>query len=144
MAGRVDKNEIRTCRKKHVRMDENELSYQIIGLAMRLHSNLGPGLLESAYEFALAHDLRLAGLEVRKHVPVSFDYNGVRIEHGYKMDLLINDKVILELKSVEAVAPVHYAQVLTYLRLSGKKLGLLINFNEKHLRNGIHRIVNNL
>lgn len=125
-------------------MDENELSYQIIGLAMRLHSNLGPGLLESAYEFALAHDLRLAGLEVRKHVPVSFDYNGVRIEHGYKMDLLINDKVILELKSVEAVAPVHYAQVLTYLRLSGKKLGLLINFNEKHLRNGIHRIVNNL
>jgi GxxExxY protein len=126
------------------KMNENELSFKIIGVALRLYASLGPGLLESVYEEALAHDLREIGTEVRRQLPISFVYKGLKMESAYRIDLLVNDLVLIELKSVEQLAPVHYAQTLTYLKLASKKLGLLINFNSKPLKNGIHRIVNNL
>ncbi len=125
-------------------MNENELSYKIIGIALKLHSALGPGLFESVYECALSYDLSAAGLQVEKQRPIPFVYKGITMESTFRADFLINDKVLIEMKAVETLAPVHFAQTLTYLKLSGKKLGLLINFNEKHLKNGIHRIVNNL
>ena len=125
-------------------MTENEISYAVIGIAIDLHKALGPGLLESAYEKALAYDLREKGFDVKEQVAMPFIYKEVKQELGFRIDLLVNDKVIIELKSVEKIAPVHFAQTLTYLKLSGKKLGLLINFNSKILKNDIHRIVNNL
>jgi GxxExxY protein len=111
---------------------------------MDLHRNIGPGLLESAYESALRHDLQSVGLEVKNQVPMPFNYKDVRLEVGYRIDLIVNDKVLIEVKSIESLAPVHYAQTLTYLRLSGLKLGLLINFNVKILKDSIHRIANKL
>jgi GxxExxY protein len=125
-------------------MIENNLSYKIIGLALELHKNIGPGLLESAYENALAYDLREMGLEVKQQVPMPFIYKEIRMDVGYRIDLLIENKIIIEVKSIEVLAPVHYAQLLTYLKLSQLKLGLLINFNCKLLKEGIHRIANNL
>lgn len=125
-------------------MNENEISYKIIGIALELHKTLGSGLLESVYEAALAYDLREIGLEVKKQVPMPLVYKEVRQDIGYRIDLLVENKVIIEIKSVENLAPVHFAQTLTYLRLSDKKLALLINFNTKLLKEGIHRIVNNL
>jgi GxxExxY protein len=125
-------------------MNENELSYKIIGVAIKLHATLGPGLLESVYESALAHDLDEAGLEIKRQLPISFVYKGIRMESAYRIDLLVNNQVLIELKSVEALASVHYAQTLTYVKLAAKKLGLLINFNAMPLKSGIHRIVNNL
>ena len=125
-------------------MTENEISYKIIGTAIDLHRNVGPGLLESAYETALAYDLRESGLDVKQQLPLPFLYKEVKMEVGYRVDLLVENKVIVEVKSVETLAPVHYAQLLTYLKLSNKKLGLLINFNSKILKNEIHRVVNNL
>lgn len=125
-------------------MDENDLSYKIIGAALALHKNIGPGLLESTYENALAYDLREAGLEVRKQVPMPFVYKEIKMDVGYRVDLLVESKVIVEVKSIEGLAPVHFAQLLTYLKLSHLKLGLLINFNCKLLKEGIHRMVNNL
>ena len=125
-------------------MTENELSYEIIRLALSLHKTVGPGLLESAYENALAHDLREAGLQVKQQIPMPFVYKEVKMDVGYRIDLLVEDKVIIEVKSLENLAPVHYAQLLTYLKLSNKKLGLLMNFNSKILKDGIHRIVNKL
>jgi GxxExxY protein len=125
-------------------MNENELSYRVIGIALDLHRSLGPGLLESVYENALAYDLIESGLEVKTQVPMPFVYKEIRMETGYRLDILVENKLIIEVKSVETLAPVHYAQVLTYLKLSGIKLGLLINFNTKVLKEGIHRIVNNL
>lgn len=125
-------------------MTENELSYKIIGAAIELHKSIGPGLLESAYESALAYDLNEAGLKVQQQVPMPFIYKGVKQEVGYRIDLIVNNRVLIEIKSIEKLAPVHFAQTLTYLKLSGLKLGLLINFNSKILKNEIHRIVNNL
>jgi GxxExxY protein len=125
-------------------MTENEISYQIIGIAINLHRKIGPGLLESAYEKALAYDLREKGFDVKEQVTMPFVYKEIELEVGYRIDLLVNDKVLIELKSIENLAPVHYSQTLTYLKLSGIKLGLLINFNTKILKNDIHRIVNNL
>ena len=125
-------------------MHENDISYQCIGAAIEVHKNVGPGLLESAYENALVYDLKLMGFDVQQQVAMPFVYKEVKLDVGYRIDLLINNKVIIEVKSVEVLAPVHYAQLLTYLRLSGMKLGLLINFNAKILKNNIHRIVNNL
>ena len=125
-------------------MTENNLSYKIIGAAIELHKTIGPGLLESAYENALAFDLRELGLKVKQQVPMPFIYKDVVQNVGYRVDLIVNDLIILEIKSVENLAPVHYSQTLTYLRLSGLKLGLLINFNSKFLKNDIHRIVNDL
>jgi GxxExxY protein len=125
-------------------MNENELSFKIIGAAMELHKFLGPGLLESVYENTLAYDLRELGLGVKTQVPMPLIYKSVKQDVGFRIDLIIEDKVIVEIKSVENLAPVHFAQTLTYLRLSEKKLALLINFNTKLLKDGIHRIVNNL
>ena len=125
-------------------MTENELSNRIIGVAIELHKSIGPGLLESAYENALAFDLRQAGFDVKQQVPMPFVYKDVKLDVGYRIDLVVNDKVIIEIKSIEALAPVHFAQTLTYLKLSGLKLTLLINFNSKLLKEHIHRIVNNL
>lgn len=109
-----------------------------------MHKTLGPGLLESAYENALSYELRNIGLQVKQQVPMPFVYKEIRLDVGYRIDIIIENKVIVEIKSVETLAPVHYAQVLTYLKLSEIKLGLLINFNTKLLKDGIHRIVNNL
>lgn len=125
-------------------MDENEISYKIIGCAIDLHKKVGPGLLESVYENALAYDLIEIGLNVRQQYPMPFVYKEVNMDVGYRLDLLVEDKVIVEIKSIEDLAPVHFAQTLTYLKLSGLKLALLINFNTKYLKNSIHRIVNNL
>jgi GxxExxY protein len=125
-------------------MTENEISYKVIGAAIKLHKQLGPGLLESAYENALLYDLKNIGLEVEQQVSMPFKYKDVYLEVGYRIDLMIENKVILEIKSVDRLASVHFAQTLTYLKLSEKKLGLLINFNEKIIKNGIHRLVNNL
>ena len=125
-------------------MTENELSNKIIGTAIKLHKQLGPGLLESAYENALAHDLKEIGFEVMQQMPMPFVYKEIKLDVGYRLDLLVEKKVIIEIKSIELLAPVHFAQLLTYLKLSKLKLGLLINFNTKLLKDGIHRVVNNL
>lgn len=125
-------------------MSENEISYNIIGVALELHKSLGPGLLESTYENALAYDLRAEGLDVKQQHSMPFLYKEIKMEVGYRIDLLVEDKVIIEVKSVENLAPVHYSQVLTYLKLSNCKLGLLINFNSKLLKEGIHRIVHKI
>jgi len=125
-------------------MCENELSYKIIGAAMELHKTLGPGLLESVYEAALAYDLREMGFEVKTQVPMPLVYKEVKQDVGYRIDLLVENTIIVEIKSIENLAPVHFAQTLTYLKLANKKLALLINFNTKLLRDGIHRIVNGL
>ena len=125
-------------------MTENEISHKVIGTAISIHRTIGPGLLESAYENALAYDLRLAGLNVKQQVPMPFIYKGVKQDVGYRIDLLVENKVIIEIKAVESLAPVHFAQVLTYLKLSDVKLGLLLNFNSKILKENIHRIVNGL
>ena len=125
-------------------MSENDISYKIIGAAIEIHKTIGPGLLESAYENALAFDLREMGFNVKQQVPMPFVYKNVKQEIGYRIDLAVNEKVIIEVKSIENLAPVHFAQTLTYLRLSDLKLALLINFNCKMLKDSIHRIVNRL
>ena len=125
-------------------MTENEISYKIIGAAIELHKTIGPGLLESAYENALAFDLKKMGFSVKQQVPMPFIYKNIKQDVGYRIDLLVNNKVIIEIKSIETLAPVHFAQTLTYLRLAELKLALLINFNNKLLKDDIHRIVNNL
>ncbi len=129
---------------KSTTVNENDISYKVIGAAIEIHKSIGPGLLESAYENALAYDLKNMGFEVKQQVPMPFIYKEIKQEVGYRLDLLVNNKLIIEVKAVEALAPVHYAQLLTYLKLSGLKLGLLINFNTKTLKNNIHRVVNNL
>ncbi len=125
-------------------MTENEISYKIIGAAINIHKNIGPGLLESAYESALSFDLRELCFDIKQQYPMPFVYKDVKQDIGYRIDIIVNDKVIIEVKSIESLAPVHFAQTLTYLRLSGLKLALLINFNSKILKGNIHRIVNNL
>jgi len=123
---------------------ENEVAKQIVDAALSVHKGLGPGLLESVYETALYYELRKRGLQVQRQVPVTFVYDGNRYDEGFRVDLLVADCVIVELKSVEQVHPVHKKQLLTYLRLSGTRLGLLINFNSALLKEGITRIVNGL
>lgn len=125
-------------------MIENELSNKVIGVAIEIHKNLGPGLLESAYESALAYELKNIGLDVKTQVAMPFIYKEIKLDVGYRLDLLIENKVIVKIKSLEMLALVHFAQLLTYLRLSNLKLGLLINFNARLLKDGINRIVNNL
>ena len=120
---------------------DEELTRQIIGAAIEVHRQLGPGLLESTYEACLCHELTRRGLGARRQVKLPVVYDGVRIECGYVIDLLVEDKVIIEIKSVEKVIPVHEAQLMTYLKLSGKRTGLLINFNVPLLINGITRRV---
>jgi GxxExxY protein len=124
--------------------DLNEISGQIIDAAVHIHIKLGPGLLESVYERILAHELDKRGLAVERQVPVPIDYDNIRFEEGFRADLIIEKSVIVELKSVEAMAPVHSKQLLTYLKLMDYRLGLLINFGAPLLKDGIKRIVNNL
>lgn len=125
-------------------MRENEISGVIIKASMKVHSVLGPGLLESAYEACLVHELHKCELHVLSQVALPVKYDGIRIDAGYKIDLLVEKLVIVELKAVEKLSPIHEAQLLSYLKLSGRNLGLLINFHELHLRDGIKRMVNNL
>lgn len=117
----------------------NDISYKIIGCAYRVHSELGPGLLESTYETCLEYELLEEGLKVERQKPLPVIYKDIKLNAGYRIDLLIDDKVIVEIKSCEAIAPIHEAQLLTYLKLADKKLGLLINFNVKDLKQGIMR-----
>jgi GxxExxY protein len=121
--------------------EENKLSNQIIGAAIEVHSALGPGLLESAYHVCLKRELELRGLNVKSEQPLPVVYKDVKINHGYRLDLLVEDKVIIEIKSIESLHEVHTAQVLTYLKLSEKRLGLLLNFHVKTMKQGIKRII---
>lgn len=123
---------------------ENQLSKIIFDCALKVHRTLGPGLLESSYEECLYYEIEKSGLKVIKQKPLPLIYEGVKLEIGYRVDLLVENKVIIEIKAVEALNDVHLAQVLTYLKLSDCKLGLLINFNVTLIKNGIRRVVNNL
>jgi len=125
-------------------MTENEISKVVIDSAMRVHTTLGPGLLESAYEECLFYELNKSGLRVEKQKPLPLIYEEVKLECGYRVDLLIENKLIIEVKSVDALNDIHLAQILTYLKLSNCKLGLLLNFNVVHLKDGIKRVVNKL
>jgi len=125
-------------------MTENEISFAIRGAAFKVNTALGPGLLESVYEMALTYELRQAGFDVVNQVGVPMVYSAVKMDIGFRLDILVNDLVIVEIKSVEALADIHHKQLLTYLKLSGKKLGLLINFNSCSLKDSIVRIVNSL
>jgi GxxExxY protein len=119
-----------------------EISGAIIDAAMKVHTALGPGLLESAYEACLAYELRKGGLTVETQVPLPVVYDGIRLDIGYRIDLIVASVVIVELKSVDSIAPIHKAQLLSYLKLSGRKVGLLLNFNVVHLKDGLTRMVN--
>ena len=125
-------------------MDINKLSSKIIGAAIEVHKNLGPGLLESAYEECLCHELNLRGLSFKKQKPLSVTYKGLKLDCGYRLDVVVENLVILELKSCEKIEPIHKAQLLTYLKLTGLNLGLLLNFNVAVMRSGIVRVVNKL
>jgi GxxExxY protein len=130
--------------RRNNELNINEISGEIIDAAMKVHSVLGPGLLESAYEACLKHELLKRGLKVVSQVMLPVQYDGVVIDAGYRIDLLVEDSVVIELKAVEKVVPIHEAQLLTYLKLSGMRLGLLLNFNVLHMKDGIKRMANNL
>lgn len=121
---------------------ENKISYDIRGAAFKINKALGPGLLESVYETALAHELKKMLHSVKTQVVLPVEYNGIIMEQGFRIDILVDDLVIIEVKSVETLNPTHHKQLLTYLKLSKKKLGLLINFNASSLKNSIVRVVN--
>lgn len=123
-------------------MKENEITEKIIKAAMKVHTILGPGLLESAYRECLFYELQKAGLKVDKEKELPVIYDGVKLDCGYRLDLFVEDKVIVELKSIESFKDIHLAQTLTYLKLSNKRLGLMINFNVEKLKYGIKRVVN--
>ncbi|MBE5317582.1 GxxExxY protein [Pedobacter sp. MR2016-19] len=125
-------------------MDENDISYQIRGAIFTVYNALGPGLLESVYETVLTYVLTKNGLDVKQQVKLPVVFEGITLDAGYRIDLLINDLVIIEVKSVETLAPVHHKQVLTYLKLSGLRLGLLVNFNSSNISQSIWRKVNGL
>lgn len=126
-------------------MTENEISYKVIGAAIQLHKTIGPGLLESVYENALAYDLRELGFDVRQQLAMPFIYKGIKMETGFRIDLLVNDKVIIEIKCADKIHEMHLAQTLTYLKVANKKLGLVINFKTVVLKGGgIKRVVNHL
>jgi GxxExxY protein len=125
-------------------MKENEIATVVVDAAYRLHTKLGPGVFEIVYEVTLAHELRKRGHRVERQVPVPIVWDGIKFDEGFRADLIIDECVIIELKSIEALEPVHSKQVLTYLRLMDKRLGLLINFGEELIKTGIKRIVNGL
>jgi GxxExxY protein len=125
-------------------MHENEVARLIVDAAYKIHTILGPGLLESVYETVLAYELEKRGLEVRRQMPLPVVYEKIKFDEGFRADLMVHGKVVVELKSVEKVAPVHKKQLLTYLRLADKRLGLLINFGEALIKDGITRIANRL
>lgn len=123
-------------------MAENEIGKIIVDCAVRLHMELGPGLLETVYEVLLVHLLAEAGLKVERQVPIPIQFRGIRFDEGFRADIVVEDKVILELKSVECVSKAHKKQVLTYLKLTDKKLGYLLNFGEGVMKDGISRVLN--
>lgn len=123
-------------------MEANVITGTVVDAAMKVHAELGPGLLESAYEACLAHELRKRGLKAERQKELPIIYDGERIDCGYRMDLLVENSAVVELKAVENVLPIHRAQLLSYLRLSGNELGLLINFHVVHLKDGISRKIN--
>jgi len=123
---------------------ENDLAKAIVDISYKIHRTLGPGLLESSYEAVMIYELQKRGHAVTAQVPVPIVYESVSLDTGFRVDLIVEDLVIVELKSLEKIAPVHKKQLTTYLRLSGKRLGLLINFGEELIKNGITRIVNGL
>jgi len=125
-------------------MTENELSKVVFDAALQVHKSLGPGLLESAYEECLSYELRKTGLRVEKQKPLPLLYEEVHMEVGYRVDILLENKLVIEVKSVDVLNDVHLAQTLTYLKLSNCKLGMLINFNVTRIKDGIKRVVNNL
>ena len=122
----------------------NQISFKIIGASIKVHQKLGPGLLESVYEQALIHEVNLLGLKTENQVKQGIVYDGIKFPKAYRIDLLVENQVIIEIKAIEKLTPVHFSQTLSYLKLSGLKLALLINFRENVLKNGIKRIVNNL
>jgi len=123
-------------------MELNDITEKIIGSAIKVHRALGPGLLESTYEVCLFHEVKKSGLNIEKQVPLPVIYDGIYLDAGYRLDILVEEKVIVELKSVERILPIHEAQLLTYLKLADKKIGLLINFNVTLLKKGIVRKIN--
>jgi GxxExxY protein len=125
-------------------MEENRIASLVIGAAIEVHRSLGPGMLESAYARALAHEFGLSGIPYRSEVPVALRYKGLRIEGAYRVDFLVDDRLVVELKSVEKLRDEHRAQLLTYLRWTSCRLGLLLNFNATQMRHGISRVVNQL
>jgi GxxExxY protein len=125
-------------------MRENEIAKAVLDCCFNIHKTLGPGLFESVYEEILCYELVQNNLAFQRQPDIPVIYNEVKLDIGFRADIIVENQVIIELKSVEGLAPVHYKQLLTYLRLTGLKLGLLINFNEALLKDGIHRIVNNL
>jgi GxxExxY protein len=125
-------------------MTENEIAKVVVDAAYHIHKRLGPGLLESVYEIVLAHVLKNRGLRVKRQVPVPIVFDEIKFDEGFRADLIVEEKVIVELKSVEKVSCVHKKQLLTYLRLADKRLGLLINFGAELIRDGISRVVNGL
>lgn len=120
---------------------EESLKENIIGAAIEVHKYLGPGLLESAYEKCLCHELNLRGLKFERQKPIPLEYKGIKLDCGYRLDIVVEEKVILEIKTVDAITPVHEAQLLTYLRLANLKVGLILNFNVPVLKDGIRRMV---
>ena len=124
--------------------EENRIAREVVDAALKLHRHFGPGIYESVYEPVLIYELRKRSLATRQQTPVPLVYEGITFDIGFKTDVVVNDLVILELKSVEKLEPVHFKQLLTYLQLTGLRLGLLINFGENLLKNGIHRVVNDL
>ena len=125
----------------NIPMTDNELTHEIIGAAIEVHKNLGPGLLESTYEECLCHELTQRGIPFERQKPVPVLYKRVKLDCGYRLDVLVADRVILELKSVESLAPIHDSIMITYLKLSGHRIGLLMNFNVQILKEGIKRLV---
>jgi len=125
-------------------MTEDEISFQVVGAAIEVHRTLGLGLLESIYEAALAQELTARGMRVEKQKAVPVSYKGSDLGLGFRLDLLVNDSVVAEIKAVEKLLPVHHVQLLSYLKLTGKRLGLLINFNVAVMKSGIKRVVNKL
>ncbi|MFM2363954.1 MAG: hypothetical protein RLZZ316_2856 [Bacteroidota bacterium] len=125
-------------------MNENEISKVVVDLCFRIHKQYGPGLFESVYEEIFCYELGKTGLQFKRQHPVPLIHEEIKMEVGFRADVIVAEKVIVELKSIDALADVHYKQVLTYLKLSGCKLGLLVNFNTPLIKDGIHRIVNNL
>lgn len=121
----------------------NKLSKEAIGAALEVHSLLGPGLLETTYELSLQHELQLRGYEVQRQIPLPIEYKGLVVPEAYRIDLLLENQLVIELKAVETLQPIHSAQLLTYLKMSGKHLGLLINFHSVRLTDGIKRLVHN-
>jgi GxxExxY protein len=124
--------------------EENRIAKEVVDAALKLHRHFGPGVYESVYEPALIYELNKRSLTTRQQTPVPLIYEGITFDIGFKTDVVVNDLVILELKSVDKLEPVHFKQLLTYLRLTGLRLGLLINFGENLLKDGIHRVVNDL